>query len=611
LFLVAEFDGPSGDEDIAPAARALVTAALEQSQTVTPVSPSRLKRTLQLAMRPDTTRVIGDVAREVAYRAGARVYVEGRVDRIMKGYSIVLRASDSESDSPVATVSAVAESEATFISTLDRLGRELRMKLGEKSETVQRTLPFRQVFTPSLEAYQWKLRATSLNASGNAEGALPLIKRALALDPDFAEAYASLGTIYSNLGFADSAEIAWKNVLARPERMTEARYMFYKARYLGSVKLKYTQALKAYQVLLNHPSCPRPVVLSDMGNLLRRMGRFEEALDMHRREEIEQRPDPPDGILLSNQFRCLMHLGRVEEARGIAKMIDENFRPRLELQLSLAESDWVRAETQAERLANDLLARASARFEARQTLASMAALRGEVQAAAQAFEWLAPEAPSPPWREEVCLARLQIQITTPQSQWTAATASCRDTTIASLVLAGIQAASQGDTALAKDCLGRASAKPLDRRRRYQSQMALLLAWVAAASERWEQAISNLEQPTSSGEVPVTWGGLWMYCARWLVADCEERLGHLENAARGFQRVLSPQAAYEGLYHRGIFYPFAHHRLVLLYSKMGRVEDARRHWEIFERTFTNPDPELVPMVEEARRALEEAEAKAAS
>jgi hypothetical protein len=41
--------------------------------------------------------------------------------------------------------------------------------------------------------------------------------------------------------------------------------------------------------------------------------------------------------------------------------------------------------------------------------------------------------------------------------------------------------------------------------------------------------------------------------------------------------------------------------------LGRVEDARRHWEIFEKTFTNPDPELVPMVEEARRALEEAEA----
>jgi hypothetical protein len=57
-----------------------------------------------------------------------------------------------------------------------------------------------------------------------------------------------------------------------------------------------------------------------------------------------------------------------------------------------------------------------------------------------------------------------------------------------------------------------------------------------------------------------------------------------------------------------FYSFAHHRLVLLYSKMGRVDDARRHWEIFEKTFTNPDPKLAPMVEEAREALAAAEAR---
>jgi hypothetical protein len=62
------------------------------------------------------------------------------------------------------------------------------------------------------------------------------------------------------------------------------------------------------------------------------------------------------------------------------------------------------------------------------------------------------------------------------------------------------------------------------------------------------------------------------------------------------------------YQRVFFYSFAHHRLVLLYSKMGRVDDARRHWEIFEKTFTNPDPKLAPMVEEAREALAAAEAR---
>ncbi len=38
--------------------------------------------------------------------------------------------------------------------------------------------------------------------------------------------------------------------------------------------------------------------------------------------------------------------------------------------------------------------------------------------------------------------------------------------------------------------------------------------------------------------------------------------------------------------------------------MGRVDEAQRHWEIFRATFTNPDPEVAQLVDEARAAMEE-------
>jgi hypothetical protein len=95
----------------------------------------------------------------------------------------------------------------------------------------------------------------------------------------------------------------------------------------------------------------------------------------------------------------------------------------------------------------------------------------------------------------------------------------------------------------------------------------------------------------------------------LVAETYENAADLEKAAQAYELVLSPVRLADGeLSQWGIVVPFAHQRLVLLYARMGRVEDARRHWEMFEKTFTDPDPELVPMVEEARRALAEAEAK---
>ena len=61
--------------------------------------------------------------------------------------------------------------------------------------------------------------------------------------------------------------------------------------------------------------------------------------------------------------------------------------------------------------------------------------------------------------------------------------------------------------------------------------------------------------------------------------------------------------------RGVILPFAHRRLVLLYARMGRLEDAKRHWKIFAETVRTPDPELRPLIEEARAARASAEGMA--
>jgi hypothetical protein len=74
----------------------------------------------------------------------------------------------------------------------------------------------------------------------------------------------------------------------------------------------------------------------------------------------------------------------------------------------------------------------------------------------------------------------------------------------------------------------------------------------------------------------------------------------------YTRVVSPNKQF--LFGRGIYYSFAQQRLAVLRARMGRVEEARRHWELFEQMFTSPDPNLVPLIDEARQALLVAETK---
>jgi hypothetical protein len=100
--------------------------------------------------------------------------------------------------------------------------------------------------------------------------------------------------------------------------------------------------------------------------------------------------------------------------------------------------------------------------------------------------------------------------------------------------------------------------------------------------------------------------------RWLLADAFEHLGRPDSAAIVLERVTRDPAPVPDESHlRGIFLPFAHRRLVLLYARMGRIEDAKLHWQIFSEAMRTPDPEIQPLIAEARAALAGAEGIAKS
>src|SRR5262249_54097122 len=127
--------------------------------------------------------------------------------------------------------------------------------------------------------------------------------------------------------------------------------------------------------------------------------------------------------------------------------------------------------------------------------------------------------------------------------------------------------------------------------------------LAARAGRSEDVLRCLGPSALQGEAPGYILGQSAPLIRWLVADAYEQLGRPDSAATYFELALAPSPR------GGTKFPeprtafaFAPRRLALLYSRMGRLEDARRHWEIFSATFTRPDPGLQPLIEEARASL---------
>ena len=186
-----------------------------------------------------------------------------------------------------------------------------------------------------------------------------------------------------------------------------------------------------------------------------------------------------------------------------------------------------------------------------------------------------------------------------------------DSTTAGLVTQGQWAAAEGDTTLARQLLATIRTRSAPDLARQGFTPALLQAWIAARAGRWQEVQQGLGSAALQGDAT---GYVQFQSAplvRWLVAEAYERLDRPDSAVAYFERAIAPPPL--GGSSRNIPYArmassFGHRRLALHYARVGRLQDAKRHWGIFEQTFTNPDPELRPMIEEARHALAKAEAK---
>src|SRR5208282_5970196 len=114
-----------------------------------------------------------------------------------------------------------AASKEGVLKALGTAATSLRGKLGESLASVQKFDVPVEATTPSLEALKaYSMGITTGRTKGYAE-AIPFMKRALELDPNFATAYAGLAALYGNLGRASLAADYAKKAYDLRDRVSE------------------------------------------------------------------------------------------------------------------------------------------------------------------------------------------------------------------------------------------------------------------------------------------------------------------------------------------------------------------------------------------------------
>jgi tetratricopeptide (TPR) repeat protein len=196
------------------------------------------------------------------------------------------------------------------LKALDTAATAIRTRLGESLASVQKFDVPVEATTPSLEALKaYSLGITTGRTKGDAE-AIPFMRRAVELDPNFAMAYAGLAVEYSNLGQASLAMEYAKKAYKLSDRVSNREKYRISAFYFQFVTGELEKAAEAYELWAK--SYPRDSVPhANLASLYSSLGQYEKAIT---ETEISQKLEPSI-VGYSNLAGTYISVGRFKDAR--------------------------------------------------------------------------------------------------------------------------------------------------------------------------------------------------------------------------------------------------------------------------------------------------------
>jgi tetratricopeptide (TPR) repeat protein/predicted Ser/Thr protein kinase len=205
--IIADFLNTTGDPVFDSTLKIALAVALEQSPFLKVFPDDRAHEELQLMQRSPSEGITRAIARQIAEREQLKALVAGSITSLGRHYVVGLEAVNAQSGDVMAREQIEVNSKEEVLTSLGAAVSRLRRKLGESLSSVQRyDVPLPQATTPSLEALQAYALAIDEGRINNQQvDAIPHLKRAIELDPNFALALAQLSGTYAN---------TWQSALA-------------------------------------------------------------------------------------------------------------------------------------------------------------------------------------------------------------------------------------------------------------------------------------------------------------------------------------------------------------------------------------------------------------
>jgi predicted Ser/Thr protein kinase len=317
--VLADFDNKTGDPVFDDTLKQGLSIQLAQSPFLNLLSGRKVIETLKLMGRPAVDRLTPEVTREVCQRTGSQVMLTGSIAGLGSQYVIGLKALSCQSGDLLAEEQATANGKERVLNELGNAATRMRKKLGESRASIEKyDAPLESVSTPLLEALQaYSLGYRAQVVKADFSTAVSFFNRAIILDPNFAMAYAGLGTNYSNLGKPGLAAENTRKAYELRNRVSEREKFYIASHYEDNVTGDLESSRKIKELWLQIYPRDR-VAPTSLGTTYSILGEYSKALAAY---QDALTLDAQSALSYAGLVFAQLNLNQLDEAKAKAQEV--------------------------------------------------------------------------------------------------------------------------------------------------------------------------------------------------------------------------------------------------------------------------------------------------
>ena len=220
--VIADITNETSDAVLDDALNTALPVELAQTPFLQVLAQDKVRETIQRLNHPRDAKVTPEIAREVCLKTNSKAVVTSSIADAGNSFHLLLTGINCQSGKTFARAAQDVNLRNGIVHALGEAGLQLRDRMGEPEESLRKFgKPLELATSSSPEALQLLARGFRQHRSPAERAAtLSFYERAIDIDPSFALAYASVGTLYLADGNTTQAIAKEKKAYELRDRLT-------------------------------------------------------------------------------------------------------------------------------------------------------------------------------------------------------------------------------------------------------------------------------------------------------------------------------------------------------------------------------------------------------